>query len=231
MVQPEVVFIRRPLRSSWDSFTTTWTPRCSHVPSVPPQNLYPDFEAKTAKPSPSGFEAQSTKPPRVAYSIRVPRHSTRVTAVLDRPVAKSSEPPLNSHVRHLDSVNTVTPPCTLALVDVPKCQPPQLVTWPPGPSVQALCPSFTAPGPSAWHVPTWPSPRRRPPSPSSTPAHHKSRDMLHDPTHAMVNSQTQPKTRITLAITYHRSEPQGHISTLCSHTLNHIIITWPILVQ
>jgi hypothetical protein len=34
----------------------------------------------------------------------------------------------------------------------PKCQPLQLVTRPLGPSVQASCPSFTAPGPSARHI-------------------------------------------------------------------------------
>jgi hypothetical protein len=64
------------------------------------------------------------------------------------------EPPLNLHVRCLDLVNTVTPLCTLALVDVSRCQPLRLVTRPPGPSVQASRPSFTAPGPSAQHVPT-----------------------------------------------------------------------------
>jgi hypothetical protein len=46
--------------------------------------------------------------PRVAYSIRVPRHSTCVTAVLDRPATKSSWASLDSHVCCLDSVNTVT---------------------------------------------------------------------------------------------------------------------------
>jgi len=150
---------------------------------------------------------------RVAYSIRVPRHSTCVSAVLDRPSAKSSWAPLNSHIRRLDSVNTVTPMYTCTC-RCPRCQPPRLVTRPPGPSVQASRPSFTAPGPSARHVPTWPSPCRRPPPPSSTPAHHKPRDMLHNPTHAMVSSQTQPKTRVTLTITHHKSEPQGHISII-----------------
>ena len=77
--------------------------------------------------------------------------------------------------------------------------------------------TFTAPNPSAQHVPTWPLPRRRPLPPSSTLTHHKLRDMLQNPTHAMVSSQTQPKTRITLIITHHKSEPQGHVSTLCSH--------------
>jgi hypothetical protein len=45
---------------------------------------------KPVKPTIDGFEAQITKPPQVAYSIRVPRHSTRVTAILDQSAAKSS---------------------------------------------------------------------------------------------------------------------------------------------
>ena len=81
--------------------------------------------------------------------------------------------------------------------------------------------SFTAPSLSAQHVPTLPSPRRRPTPPSSTSAHHKPRNMLHNPTHAMISSQTQPKMRIMLTITYHKFEPQGHghVSTLCWHKL------------
>ena len=59
------------------------------------------------------------------------------------------------------------------------------------------------------------SPRRRPPPPSSTPAYHKPRDMLHNLNHAMISSQTQPKMRITLTITYHKFEPLGHVWTLC----------------
>jgi hypothetical protein len=34
----------------------------------------------------------------------------------------------------------------------PRCQPPRLVTRPPGPSVQASRPSFTAPSPSTQHI-------------------------------------------------------------------------------
>jgi hypothetical protein len=124
---------------------------------------------------------------------------------------------LDLHVCHLDSVNMVTPPCTLALVGVPRCQTLRLVTQPPSLSVQASRPSFTAPRPSARHVPTWPSPHRRPLPSSSNPAHHKPRDMLHNLTHIMVSSQTQPKTWISLTITHHKFEPQGHISILCSH--------------
>ena len=73
------------------------------------------------------------------------RSSTRVTAVLDRLAPSLPEPPLDLHDHHLDLVNTVTP-CTLALVDVPRRQSPQLVARPPGPSVQAQHPSFTTPG-------------------------------------------------------------------------------------
>ena len=60
--------------------------------------------------------------------------------------------------------------------------------------------------------------RRQPPPPSSTPTHHKPRDMFHNPTHAMVSSQIEPKMRITLTITHYKSKPQGHISTLCSQS-------------
>ena len=126
---------------------------------VPPRNLRSGFEAKPVKPSPDGFEAPPTKPSRVAYSIRALRHSTRITAVLYRLATMSSEPLLDLHVHRLDSVNMVTPPCTLALVNVPRCQPPWLVLRRSSPSVQASRPSFTAPGPSARHVPTCPSPR------------------------------------------------------------------------
>jgi hypothetical protein len=63
MVQPEVIFIRRPPCPSWDSFTLTRTPRCRHVPFVPPRNLRPGFETQTRKPATDGFEVQTTKPP------------------------------------------------------------------------------------------------------------------------------------------------------------------------
>jgi hypothetical protein len=82
--------------------------------------------------------------------------------------------------------------CTLALVHVPKCQPPRLVTWPPRPSVQASQPSFTATSPSTQHVPIWPSPRRRPPPLRSTPVHHKSIDMLHNTLNAEPLNTTPP---------------------------------------
>jgi hypothetical protein len=72
-------------------------------------------------------------------------------------------------------------------LSISRCQPPWLVTRPPGPSVQASHSSFTAPGLLARYVPTWPSPRHRPPSPSSTPAHHKPKDMSHSPTHTIVS--------------------------------------------
>jgi hypothetical protein len=95
--------------------------------------------------SPDGFEAQT---------ICVPHYSTRVTSSLTARSPSLPEPPFDLHVCHLDSINTITPPCTLALVDVPKCQPLRLVTRPPSPSVQALRPSFIAPSPSARYVPT-----------------------------------------------------------------------------
>jgi hypothetical protein len=85
---------------------------------------------------------------------------------------------LDLHVLYLDLVNTVTPKYTWACW-CPRCQPPRLVTRPPGPSVQASCPPFTAPSLSARHVPTWPSLCYWPPPSSFTPAQHKPKDMSH----------------------------------------------------
>ena len=117
--------------------------------------------------------------PKLGNRPSIFRSSTRVTNILHRPGAKYSrasmchqhprrvsptsstaraltlpEPPLDLHDLHLDLVNTVTP-CTLALVDVPRCQSPQLVARPSGPSVQAQHSSFAAPGPSARTRPTF----------------------------------------------------------------------------
>jgi hypothetical protein len=200
-------------------FTLTQPLWFRHVPPHSSSEPLPGFWGSNMKivhqmvlrPKPPNY-------PWVAYSICVPHYSTRVTSSLTARSPSLPEPPFDLHVCHLDSINTITPPCTLALVDVPKCQPLRLVTRPPSPSVQALRPSFIAPSPSARYVPTWPLPRHRPPPPSFTSTHHKSRDMLHNPTHAMVSSQTQPKTRIMLIITHHKSEPQGHISTMCSQS-------------
>jgi hypothetical protein len=120
---------------------------------APPRNIHPGFDAKPAKPSPGGFEAQPTKPPWVAYSIRVlPPSSTNWSPSLSEP--------LDSLNRRLDSVNTITPPYTLALVDILRCQPPRLVNRHLGLSVQASRLSFIALSSSAQHVPTWPSPHR-----------------------------------------------------------------------
>jgi hypothetical protein len=77
--------------------------------------------------------------------------------------------PINLHILRLDSINMVTPMYTCAC-RCPRCQPPWLVTWPPSLSVQASRPPFTTLGPSARHISTWPSPRRRPPPPTSTHA-------------------------------------------------------------
>jgi hypothetical protein len=183
---------------------------------VSPQNLHSRFKAKTRNSSTDGFEAQTIKPPT---SSVLHTRSPQLDVCHLRP-----RPPGHQVFESLRSTctSTVLTRSTQSLLHVhlcllmsPKCQPPRLITWPPGPSVQASRPSFTATGPSAWHVPTWPSAHHRPPPPSSTPTHHKPRDMLHNPTHAMVSSQTQPKTQITLTISHHKSGPQGHISTLC----------------
>jgi hypothetical protein len=151
--------------------------------------------ARVLRPKPINRPPMVLRPkpsnrPWVAYSIRIPRRSTCVTAVLYWPTAKSSWAPLDSHVRRLDSVNTVTPMYTCA------CRCPQmsataashLASW-------SLGLSLTSVLHRSWSIGTarlpWPSPRRRPPPPSSTPAHHKPRDMSHNPTHAMIRSHTQ----------------------------------------
>jgi len=124
------------------------------------------------------------KPTKPAASSVLIRSSTTwhvsLSSSIGRPT-KSFWASLDSHVRRLDLVNTVTPMYTCAH-RCPRCQPLRLVTRPPGLSVQASRPLFIALGPSVWHVSTWPSLRRRPPPLSSTPAHHEQRDMLHDPT-------------------------------------------------
>jgi hypothetical protein len=198
----------------------------SSMPSLAVR-LCPGFEAKPAKPSPAGFEAQSTKPPWVAYSIRVP-----TTRRVSPPSSTVRLPSLQSHHSTCTSMVLTRSTRSLLHVHLRLSMSPNARhrSWSPGLLVPRSKPHVRpSPLPVHRHVPTWPSPRRRPPPPSFTPAHHKPRDMLHNPTHVMVNSQTQPKMQITLTITYHKSEPQGYISTLCSHTLNHII-TWPILV-
>jgi hypothetical protein len=79
----------------------------------------------------------------------------------------------------------------------------------------------SARAPSARHVSTWPSPRHRPPHLSFTPAHHKPRDRSHKPTHAMVRSQTQLRSWITLTITHHKTNYKGtylhyNVKTFCA---------------
>jgi hypothetical protein len=61
--------------------------------------------------------------------------------------------PLDLHVLRIDSVNMVTPMYTCTC-RCPRCEPPRLVTRPPGPSVQASHPSFNTPSPSARHIST-----------------------------------------------------------------------------
>jgi hypothetical protein len=87
---------------------------------------------------------------------------------------------------------------------------------------QASRPSFTAPGPSARYVPTWPSPGRQPPPPSSTTAHHKARDMSHNPTHTMVSHQLNlgrgSRWQSLITKTNHKSTYQPFVCTQSSIT-------------
>jgi hypothetical protein len=69
-------------------------------------------------------------------------------------------------------------PCTLALVDVPDVS---HRSWSPGLLVPWSKPHVHA-SPLSIHrhgMSLWPSPHRRPPPRSSTPAQHKPRDMSH----------------------------------------------------
>jgi hypothetical protein len=153
---------------------------------------------RSKPPNPLASSVLHTRPPPLDMCHRRPRPA-------DRQVLWA---PLNLHVLRLDSVNTVTSMYTCAY-RCPRCQPLRPITRPPGLSVQVSCSSFTAPGPSARHVFTWLSPRRRPPPPSSTLPHHKPRDMSHNPTHTMVRSQTQHRSWIILTITHHNSNHKG----------------------
>jgi hypothetical protein len=134
-----------------------------HKPVNPPLMVL-----RPKPPNPLASSVLYTRPPLLDTCHRHPRPASRQVLWA----------PLDLHVLRLDSVNTVTLMYTCAC-RCPRCQPPWPVTRPPSPSVQASRPSFTALGPSARHISTWPSPRRRPPPPSSTPVQHKPRDMLH----------------------------------------------------
>jgi hypothetical protein len=112
----------------------------------------PPMVLKPKPPNPLGSSVLHTRPPPLDTGHHRPRPAGRWVLWA----------PLDLHVLRLDSVNTVTLMYTCAC-RYPRCQPPRLVTRPPGPSVQASCPPFTAPDLSARHVSTWPSPRRRPP--------------------------------------------------------------------
>jgi hypothetical protein len=139
MVQPGVIFIRRPPRLLTGSFASTRTPWCHHVPSVPPRNLCPGFEAQTRKPVTDGFEAQTTKPAPMVLRTKPPNPA-------DGFEDETTKPPILTRVRPPPSL-TPSPsfftwpsslrqgprhhrppswldrrrlhhPCTLALVDV-----------------------------------------------------------------------------------------------------------------
>lgn len=66
------------------------------------------------------------------------------------------EPPLDLLDRRLDLVSTVTPPCTVALVDDPNCQPPTVGHLAsPVPQSESRRLAFTAPSPSAQTLSTF----------------------------------------------------------------------------
>jgi hypothetical protein len=171
MVQPGVIFIRRPPRLLTGSFASTRTPWCRHVLSVPPRNLRPSFEAQTRKPAIDGFEAQTTKPlassvlhtrlppmvlrtkppnPRCRRVSDLPPSMTHLPSSLTRPTSLCQVP--QRHRLHLDLADIVFITMYTYTRRCPKCQPSRLVTRPLGPSVQVSRPPFTTPSSSAWHV-------------------------------------------------------------------------------
>jgi hypothetical protein len=168
---PVLILIRRPPRLLTGNFVSTRTPRCRHVPSVPPRNLRPDFEAQTRKPVTDGFEAQTTKPlvssvlhthpPPMALRTKPPNSRCRRVSDLPPSMTHSSSSltrptdlrqVLRRHCLHFDMADAVFITMYTCNRRCPKCQPPRLVTRPFGPSVQASRPPFTTPGPSARHV-------------------------------------------------------------------------------
>jgi hypothetical protein len=98
----------------------------------------------------------------------------------------------------------------------PKCQPPWLATWPPGPSVQASHPSFT---PSV-HQHGTSSLTFTSPSATTSVLHtcttQAKRHVAHKAFAKVGLVTTQPTSWITLTITHHKTNTQGYLSTLCS---------------
>jgi hypothetical protein len=113
---------------------------------------HPSFETQTQKPSTGGFEAQPSKP-LVGNVLHMLTPRTRHVP-LSSSIAWPSSPQaplLDLPVRRLNLVNMVHLPCTLALVDDPRCQPPT-VGHPASlvPRSKSQHPSLTAPSPSPW---------------------------------------------------------------------------------
>ena len=190
-----------------------------HCASSPVASLRSDLtDAATCRPSASGpllgfWGPNPRNPPRVAYSIRFSATRHVSPSSLTGWPSKSFWASLDSHVRHLDLVNTVTPMYTCAC-RCSRCQPLRLVTRPSGPSVQASRPPFTALGLSVRHVSTWPSSRRRP-LPSSSISN---QETCH--THSFRHGNVSHQLNLFVDhVDNHSSqnEPQGYFSTLCSH--------------
>jgi hypothetical protein len=200
MVQPGLIFIRRPPRLLISSFASTQTPRCRHVPSVPPRNLRSGFETQTRKPVTDGFEVQTTKPrSRVAYSIRVPR--------LDRchrrprPISMPSPPEPRS-----TRTSTVLTRSTLSLLCLLRtCRCPSLTSVlhrSRSIDTARFYLTFTSPSTTASELHTCTTRVKR----------HVAYIAF-----AMVGLvTTQPTLWITLTITHYKTNTQRYLSTLCS---------------
>jgi hypothetical protein len=102
----------------------------------------------------------------------------------------------------------------LVHVSVPKCYPPWLITR----LIKFLNQDSSLILHLSWSIGTNPHDyhlRNRPQSPTSTPTHHKLRDMLYEHIHALVSPYDSTQDTTFNDNQSSQPEPQGCISTLC----------------
>jgi hypothetical protein len=182
-----VAQLRDPLiRLSFASTQASWWRQCCF--RFPPKT-HLSFEAQTQKPSTGGFDAQTAKPLDTCHYC--PR-----------------------------------PPICQVFYRLRLTCPSAILTWSPqvsatyGRSSGFSGPLVKAPA-SVLHrsqsISTDPLDlhlRRQPSSPSSTPAHHNPRDMLHNPTHTSVSSNNSTQSAYWQSLITNRTT-WVHISTMC----------------
>jgi hypothetical protein len=188
MVQPGVIFIQRPPRLITSSFTSTWTPWCRYVLSVPARNLRPGFEVQTCKPGTNGFEAQTTKPAPMVLRMKPPnprcwrvsdlRQAWRLClpSLLDPPASAKCHDTIILHLDLIDAIFITHVHLRLLMSQMSATVASHLASRSLGPSLTCVLHRSRSVGMTR---PPWPSPHRRPPPMSSTPTQHKPRDMSH----------------------------------------------------